>query len=348
MFMKSLKSVIAVLTATLCLGSAPASANPDLQQAKLALADLDYERAVQHLERALLWGRSSPAEVGEILRLSGEVQGALGDAKKAEQHFFEMLTLDPSAVLPTGRSPKITEPFARAKERVAESGGLAGTCQIDPAAPAVRVTISADPAQLVAGARAMYRIPDATGTPGSEQTVEARGRDSLTLALPAVDELQLYCALIDQHGNQLFAIGSPSELQTLILPERDDSKPGSQGKSQPIIKHWATWGAVSLATVGAGGYFALQVASAQDELDELNQNSGEHEFSEAKAIEDRGRRNALLANISLGVAGACAVVSIVQFVRRPRGESQNGRERASMVTPTLVPGGAGVAWTGRF
>lgn len=343
--MKSTHSVVIALAiaASLCMDLRTASANPDLQEAKLAVADLDYERALNHLERALLWGRSSPEQVSEILLLSGQVQAALGDADKAEQFFFEMLTLDPSIALPTGSSPKLMEPFAKARERISTSQGLIAECELDASVPAVVVTVTSDPGSLVDGARAIYRLPDSKDTAGGLQTVEVRSRDAITLALPAVDRLQLYCALIDKYGNQLLEMGSPTDLQTLKLPRR--ARDGA-GPSQPWIKHWATWGGLTVASAAAGGFFASRVGAAQDELDALNENSAEHEFSAAKAIEDRGRRNALLANLSLGVAGACAVVAVIQFIRRPKRSSAN--ERSALIAPTLVPGGAGVALVTNF
>lgn len=341
------RSFVLALTAAgfLCLNGRPAAANPDLQDAKLALADLDYEQALARLNRAYRWGRNSPEQMTEILRLLGQVQAALGDAEKAQQHFFEMLSLDPSAVLPVGSSPKLTEPFGDAKLRTVGSGRLGATCELDPSIPAVRVTIQQDPSELVDGARAIYRLPDTTDGAGNLQTVEVRGRNALTLALPAVDGLQLYCALIDKYGNQLLDIGSPTDLQTLALPRGPGNSDGPS-RSQPVHKHWVTWSGLALATAGAGGLFAFRVASAENDLNDLNENSAEHEFSEAKAIEDRGRRNALLANISLGVAGACAVVAVIQFIRRSKGAA--GDEQSALIAPTLVPGGAGVALTTRF
>ena len=344
--------VIAVsLGAALCLGGRTATANPDLKDAKLALADLDFEQARTRLDRALRWGRNSPAQMVEILRLAGEVQAALGDTAGAEQHFFEMFTLDPSVALPTGASPKLTEPFSRARARSATSGALTATCELDPRGPAVKVRVTSDPASLLAGARAIYRLPGTSGAAGSLQTVEVHGRENITLVLPQVDGLQLYCALIDTHGNHLREIGSPTDFQTLRLARgkgRDTTGPGPGPAvpSQPFFKHWATYGVLALVAGGAGGFFAYRVRAAENDLAALNTESGEHDFSDAQVIQSRGRRNAIFANISLGVAGICAVVSVIQLLRRPTGSDES--ERAALIAPTLMPGGAGLLVSAEF
>ena len=321
--------------------------NPDLVAARAAIDELDFEIARSRLEDALRWGRNSPSQMAALWRLTGEVQAALGDEQAAEEHFFLMLTLDPTAELPTGVSPKLATPFARAKQRIATTGGLRGRCQLAPNASAVTVHIDADPGQQVVGARAIYRMP----TTGTTQTAEARGREAITLALPAVTGLQLQCALIDRHGNRLLTLDSTTAPRPLADPgalgaSRPDMSHRGATDSQSLVAHWASWSALAAASAAAAGYMSLRVRADEAALRDLNAASADHDFSEAAAIADRGRRNALMANLGFAVAGACATVAIVQFVRRPRGRRVG--ERTSLIAPAPIAGGATLTWTRSF
>lgn len=346
-YFRSISLMAAALT---CALAAAAHANPDLQAAKRALDELDYQVARTHLESALRWGKNTPAQMREIARLSGEVAAALGDEERAEQFFFQLLALAPKAELPAGSSPKMTAPFARARARVQATGGLTARCLVDRARPSVNAHIDSDPARQVAGARVIYRVPG-----GSSQIAEARGRDLISVALPATPGLSMYCALIDQHGNHLLELGSDdAPLATLEATPAADSSPldpradldRSSARSQSFFTHYLTWGTLTVAGAGAGGYFAWSLRRDRRALDELNQASREHDFAEALVIEERGQRNALLANISFAAAGTFAVVTFVQFLRRPRDRSAS--ERSALITPALMSDGAGVSLHASF
>jgi hypothetical protein len=101
----------------------------------------------------------------------------------------------------------------------------------------------------------------------------------------------------------------------------------------------------------AGTFFGLDVLAAKQEIEDLNDKSSTMavQFSEAQAIQERGNRSALLANISFAVAGGAAVAAVVLFVTEPKAKSGAGKgERESFLTPSVGAGHVGLVWTGTF
>lgn len=336
-------SIIALAMAVVILPGA-AMANPHLATARQALDELDYEKALQSLEQALIWGKNRPAQVVEIYRLRGEVHAALGHGKDAEAEFQRLLSMDPGASLPAGSSPKLTQPFGAAQAHVRTHGALRVRCELDRQGPAVRVHVDADPLRLVTGARAVFR----TGT-DSTQSIEARGQGTVTLTLPAARDIELFCAAIDEHGNHVAEVGSLDEPLSLSLAQPaagdQDKSDGPETPRQSLVARWPVWGVLTVAAVGGGTYFALQTRSARDELERLNQDSGNYDFSVALDVQRRGERNALLTNISFGVAGACALVTAIMFVRRP---AASPATRSASVIPVVLHQGAAISVAGSF
>lgn len=331
----------AVLVALVVVSPARAEQedNPHLAQAQSALAALEYETALHALEKALLSGDNDPGALVVVYRLLGEVQGVLGNRAEAEQHFRRLLALDADAGLSEGVSPKILAPFSAAQRYMRTRGTLAARCQPAEAGAAVTVHVDADPLSMVAGARVTYR-----SEAGAERTIEARGPGPSTLRVPAAEQVELLCAVLDEHGNRLVAIGSWDEPLVLAAPERDAfmPEPGRRApaSSRPLIARWYLWAPLSVAAAGAGTYFGLEARADQDELDRLNRTSMDHSFSEAEEIESRGKRNALLANIGFGAAGVFAVVTAITWGLRP---DSPARETSAGIAPVALRRGAGVS-----
>ena len=326
---------------------APAAARADesshLATARQALAALKYEQALHALEKALYSGKHGPEDMKTIYRMMGEIQAALGQQAEADRNFRSLLALDPAAELARGISPKIQQPFQAARTYMSSRGRLAVTCKVDAAAAAVVLEVKADPADLVGGARVVYRLAD-----GSEQTLEATGRGSHTLRVPTTEPVTLICAALDEHGNRLSEIGSWSEPLRLepARPEPQppavsiDAAPRREAPAPPLYGRWYLWTAAAVVAGGGGGYFAWQAGQAEEELERLNQNSPDHSFSEAEAIERRGKRNALFANISFGAAGAFAIAAVVSLVLEPDAPAAEG---ATALAPLLLQEGAGLS-----
>src|SRR3990170_4417016 len=137
----------------------------DLARARAQLDASDSLAARASLAAALAAGRSGPAEVAEIYRLSGQVAGALGQPAAAEDFFRRLLALAPRATLPPGTSPKMARPFAAARAWAKDHEPLRVKVETAAAPPALTLVVLSDPHGIVASARATVRVagrPEAT------------------------------------------------------------------------------------------------------------------------------------------------------------------------------------------
>ena len=91
---------------------------------------------------------------------------------------------------------------------------------------------------------------------------------------------------------------------------------------------------------GTATGFGFAARSSGRDLDALNADSVHHDFQEAKDIEARIHRDALLANIGFGAAGAAAIASAILFVTQMHASSQE--RRVTTVRPVPIRGGASV------
>lgn len=342
---QSLRGIRALAVTLAIAALAPASArageSEHLATARAALSDLKYEQALHALEKALFSGKNGPEEMQAIHRMLGEIHAALGQPERAALHFRTLLALDPAAELGRGVSPKIQQPFQTARAEMSGRGALVVDCQVDDAAQIVALAVSSDPTELVTGARVVYRLED-----GREQILEVAGRGPYTLRVPATGRVTLLCAALDEHGNRLREIGSWDE-PLALAPPVPEPQPApvvtARPQAPPLYRRWWVWGTATLLAAGAGGYFAWETKQAEDELDRLNQDSPDHDFSEAEAIERRGRRNALVTNVSLGAAGVFALATVVSLVLAPDAPAERSTSPGAALAPLPLPQGAGVS-----
>lgn len=340
----------AVVIAALAVpAGARADDNRHLADARQALASLKYEQALHALEKALFSGKNGSEDMKTIYRMLGEIHAALGRQDEAQRNFRSLLALEPTAELARGVSPKIQQPFKAARDFMSSRGKLAVRCSADAAASRVALEVVSDPIEMVAGARVVYRLQD-----GTEQTLETSGPGSHTMRVPVTEPVSLVCAAVDEHGNRLVEIGSWSEpLRLAPAPPEDDTgsvtraRPaaGPPPPPPPFYGRWYVWGTAAVLAGGAGGYFAWQVSQDQAELDRLNENSADHDFSRAEKVQQRGERNALIANMAFGAAGAFAIAAVISLVLEPDAPAA---ETTTSLAPLPVQQGAGVSLSFTF
>jgi hypothetical protein len=321
-----------------------------LQQARDQMSQLDYAKALPLLERAEATGKNGPDGLTEIYRATAECHAALGETGQAETDFRRLLALSPTSTLPAGSSPKLTAPFAAAHDFMAARRPLEVTCQKAAASQpgGAVLLVGSDPADMVAGARL-------AGADGTTLGSAAQGSGRIALAIPP-GAAPSTCSALDSHGNELARV--PLGEAPAAPPALGESGGAAAGgtavhvtraappERKPFYARWWFWSGV--ATAGAAGvasYFGTQVKKDQDDLDALNANSQDHLFEDAKAIEDRGKRHALDANISWGVAGGLAALTGVLLVLdlRHHDDEEEAPATQAHLTPTVAPGGAGVA-----
>jgi hypothetical protein len=308
----------------LLLAVSPALADDSaglLDKAQQAIDDIDYEAAKKLATQAIESGKLEGKALHRAYRLAGESAAALGDNKTAKDQFLRWVILDPKAELPAGSSPKIGLPFSEARAEADKLGRFAVDVAVNRQKDKVEIVLSAhDPLSMVAGMR--LQLGDAT-------IVSVTGNRAV---LPAADaaSVSVAVAVVDARGNELSrrtvtgsggettnngggtggsGSGGGSDFTTRV-------EPTTRG-GWPTIIRWPVWTGVAVVAAGASGFFAYQVGQTEDELAALNAMSDLHSFDEAESVRERGERQAMFANIGLGVAGAAAVAAVLTFVLEP-------------------------------
>lgn len=334
--------VIAVLLVSL---ASRAHADPTLDSAKAAVDDSDYLTARTQLGQLIDRGGNSPEDMAEIYRLTGIVAGALGDAKLATAAFQKCLALAPKATLPPGTSPKITRPFAEAQAFWKTHEPLKIKAETSAEPPAVTLDVVSDPLDMIARARVVASVDK-----GAPTTIEKPAAAELTISLPPGARIDLRVIALDEKGNRLAEVGSV-DVPIVIVGSRAvavrPAKPPPPKKivdaaprsPRPVYLKWWLWGGVAVAFAGGATYFGWQAREAKLELDDLNAHSVNHGFDEAKDVERRGKRDALLTNIGFGAAGAFAVAATILFLTEPRAREE---QRTTTITPVPLTGGGAV------
>jgi hypothetical protein len=275
------RAVIALVAlATFAHGDATRDA---IERARELEAKLAYDEALVIIESAIQSGQSDRARLVELHLIAGRLSAGLDRGKIAEDHFAIVLALDPTRTLPEDTSPKITVPFtvARTKAQPLE-------VKLVSTKPVVQIEAGAP----VAGVSVRYK---------DGRTRANRAGTSIT---PEGEVVEVHA--LDTYGNIVWSGTPPIEtIETRVT--RDE--PGLFGR-------WTTWAAITGVAVAAGGVAAWRFDAAQDEFDS-KQRAGMTSFTDLQAIEDRGRRWGLTANITFGVAAATAITTVVLFVRRP-------------------------------
>lgn len=322
-----------------------------LGDARKAVDGSDYPRARTALTAALESGRAGPAELAEIYKLTGIVEGALGNAAAATDAFAKWLSLEAKGSLPLGTSPKIMRPFTAAQDAAKKRGVVEAKAETEDDPPAVTLVIANDPHQLIVGAKVYFKVDK-----GAEQSVAGDGTGRIKLDLETGKRIDLRLHAVDSYGNRVVEVGSrdvpiviTSSGQTKQLVDPDDAKllvtkkPVEPEAPRSWYLQWWVWGIGTAVAAGTAGYFAWRTREHVQELDYLNANSLAHPWSDAQAVESRARRDLLVTNITAGVAGAFAIGTAILYLTRP--DTAEATTRAA-VTP--VPGGGALVVGGSF
>jgi hypothetical protein len=310
------------------IAGADRAAEQELDAAEQALHDLRYEQASSLLDQARRSGQNGPRALARLYRLQGELAATLGDAPRARGAFARWLAIDRQAALASGTSPKITVLFEAAAAQL-DGKSLHVAFHLVDDGSAVALEVVSDPLGMVAGARAFY--PGRADLARSDLGL-ARGE----LAPPRAGRLQVVVAALDLHGNRLveheLTLGAPAAVDP---PARPSPSPGAVKTATPpaparvaapaparaarprFHQGWV-WSGAAIGFGMVGGYYGIRALQAQDDLEALNDASGEHTYLEARATADRLRTSAIVANASVAVAGVCALAAVLLWPDAPR------------------------------
>lgn len=327
-----------------------AHADDPLAAARKAVAESDYVSARPALIAALDAGGRGPEDLIEIYRLTGIVAAALGDPRAATDAFTHLLALSPKSALPEGTSPKIRRPFDAAARYLASHAPLEVRMETIASPPTIRLIVVSDPLNMVATAHAVFRVDGgAEATRDVEVTAER-----CDVTLPAGRRIDAQIAALDVHGNRLVEIGS-LEVPIVIVgdgpPVAATPPPPATLRRTSVVVHaaprpvylrWWPYAAAGAVLAGATGYFAWAARSDADQLRDLIATSAQHRYDDARAVEDRARRNVLITNIGIGVTGAVAITAGILYLTAPRDRVE------SRIVPVPLDGGGALVLGGKF
>lgn len=347
---RCLLAAVAAVLVVLSVGRAPDARADALADARKAVDASDYPTARTALVTALKAGNHGPDELADIYKMTGIVEGALGSEKTAGAAFAKWLALEPKASLPQGTSPKIMRPFTAAADQAKKRGAIEAKAETEDDPPAITLVVVNDPEKMIVGAKVYYKVDK-----GAEQTLAADGEDRIKIDLGTGKRLDVRLHALDEYGNRVVELGSKdvplvitsSGTTKQIVVDPKDADLLKKKKREPDAPRawyaqWWVWGIATGVTTAVGGYFAWRTYDEVQHIDTLNANSLAHRWSEAQAIEDDARRDLLITNITLSVAGAFALGTALLYFTRPDTET----ETRAAVTP--IPGGGAVVLGGHF
>lgn len=279
-------------------------------------ARLDYEAALTIVERELARGVADRERLVTIHMFAGKLAAGLGRSDKAQDHFARVLALSPTTTFAEGTSPKITLPFDAARARTAP---LRVTASVETRS--ISISALPDPNRIVVGIAVQL-----------DRGGELRERNALRVELPAGARVTQVSAL-DGYGNRVWTervasatAGDPVEPVDMRTPTL-----------RPLVARWPFWASGTAVALAAGGVCAWRFDKAQTEWNQAKA-GGPVELSRLEELEARGKRWALAANISFGVAATTTLIAIITAAR--------GSQTTTIVTAR--PDAVGLAIAGDF
>ncbi len=322
-----------IVIAAVLVTAAPARAQSDgaamLGKAQKAIDDVDYDTARTLTDQALASGSLHASELARAHMLAGEVAAAVGNDSAAHDHFERWLALAPDAQLPPGLSPKIMGPFEAARADVRKLGATRLDVTIDRKKDKTSFAVTGDPLELVA------RVHVALAAGGEGNAVGTRVDVVIADDVAGVATL----TLLDEQGNQVAELSRTLEVRAHAAAAAAEPGTHATGHRVPAALRWPTWTAVTVIAGGAAGDIARLAAKDHDARAPRNPASPLHSVAAARARGDRGKRDSLYTNVSLGVAIAAAAATIVTFAV----DSHDVEVR-----PLAAPGAAGASATLHF
>jgi len=301
------------------------SAEQWLSAAREDLASLHYETAQRDLKWALQTGAADRLVVRDIFRLLAETSAALNDDAGAESAFANLLSLDRSFSLPPGTSPKIEDPFGRAKAWSADKPplNLRRWAEFNK----VIVELEADPTHLVSAVRVTYL--DEHGAARAMLSGPSKWNRFIFL-LPQGSVATAKAAALDRYGNVM--VESINEAST-----SDVAAAIPQVEERTLLSSpWLYGGAAAASAVVAVG-FGLKAHNQRSDLAQCDRDPllcFPETYVQTDAI---ATRNEKVAWGSLGATAIFSTIAAWLALRTPPGAATS-EAVGLVVTPTGLAG----------
>jgi len=328
-----LSLVVSGLGMFVCLAEAQS-----LPSAEAALSRGAYAQSRQLASQAIHSGTRVGTELVEPYRVLALSCGYLDDADAATRAFTLLLALDPSYRLPDGLPAEVRSPYMNARgfwsvhvER------LSAQVAFDPDDANALLIALRDPAALTARVRVRARVA------GTERFVESVRPPEATLTMPVdrlavAGEVEYTVALLDEHGNRIWQLGSdasplrlsrpttaevagPSVAVSAVRgPRAGDILVQPEGRRRrPYVISGSTLLALGAGAAVAGGLAHLrreQLAARwnRGECDGQGTTRGAICASENQGIQDMTR----LATVLYGSGAAAALAGLTVLLFAPR------------------------------
>lgn len=361
-----------VLMACLCalwlwgdLAAGSAFAQPP-KDADAALARGDYAEARTLALTVIESGTATATELVSPYRVLAMSCAYLDDVEAATRAFTTLLALDPTYRLPEGLPPQVRSPYMNARgfwslhvERLSAQVEL----DQDPAQMLLRVQ---DPAGLVARARLRTR-PVGKSTFIESVRVPAPQLTVLVTGLADLEEVEYTLALLDEHGNRIWQVGSDLTPERLARPKRPEvaqavnapaplaqpgepqaASPAQPGRRRPYLVVGSSLLVLGALSAAGGGYAHLrhqQLAQRWNTGD--CQGSGTTRGSIC-ASENREMKDMTQLAVLLYGAGAAALVTGTVVLLLSKARTSEREPTQTAFGCTQGPGAIGLACTSRF
>ena len=243
-----------------------------IEKAADAFSAMDFEKALDLLERALSEGGKTPGELVRIYSLRAQSLALLGRLEQAREAFRIVLSIDPAFRLPPDASPRLTQPFSKVlaeKTPPLELRLVPG--RISAAAPPQLLLTLIDPLRLSGevtiyarwAGRADFVPLRLAVTPGNEVQVQLSG---LERPGPATEYLEYYAELYDRFSNRLAVRADAAHPLRALLQKEE--KPVALPPAAPLpaptpawYSKWWVWAIVGTAIAAGGGVAAGVILS---------------------------------------------------------------------------------------
>lgn len=341
---------------TLAAGS-QTNASDALGRAVKAHDALEFEDSRRLARQALQLGGHSKDDVERLWYLVAVASAALDEPAQAKDAFSRVLLLNPDVAIDKGLSPKLKSPFMEAKGTAPRPLGAELT--IDQATNGVRVRIT-DTQSWVHQAALRARVTPST--PFTRSVANISDNQAFFPLRGLKGYLQYSLVLLDEHQNELFALGSQTQpielgryspLATRTAAQEASRRPPPQREATSatpyLVTGWTMLGlGVGAAAVGVP-YHLRREARAKDWNSAACERPGAGTRNTQCGAIDRERARAQkYATVLYASGGGLALLGLVTLGLAP--SDDDGEERTQQGEAQLACGFGylALACDGRF